>query len=385
MAVSSAPSCSPACDELGGELVITLGALLADSPHTRRDPGHGHRQLSPSWSTGSSASSRRTNGPTGIVGISRCPHAARHPGGVLLGGGPALRRPAAVTREATLALIGQIEGLLEVSIPLGATCARRRGVGSASVDELAQEDEHRRLRPRPGGDAATPPTCRRPPARRSPGSSSATSSAAGATTKTDRRAIADFRVSRPAVSPCGNAVRPRTLYLGWNMVPHPDRPLDARREDPRAGFAERPPRCTEELTAALRERILVVDGAMGTAIQRDRPDEAGYRGERFADWPSDLSGNNDLLTLTQPDIIAGDPPRVPRGRRRHHRDQHVQRQRHLAVRLRHGGARLRAQLRGGPAGPRGVRRGRPTARPSGRATWPAPSARPRAPRRSRPT
>ena len=50
---------------------------------------------------------------------------------------------------------------------------------------------------------------------------------------------------------------------------------------------------------------MVLDGAMGTAIQRDRPDEAGYRGERFADWPSDLQGNNDLLTLTQPDIIAG--------------------------------------------------------------------------------
>jgi 5-methyltetrahydrofolate--homocysteine methyltransferase len=65
------------------------------------------------------------------------------------------------------------------------------------------------------------------------------------------------------------------------------------------------PDVTEELTRALRERIMVIDGAMGTAIQRDRPDEAGYRGERFADWPSDLIGNNDLLTLTQPDIIAG--------------------------------------------------------------------------------
>ncbi len=64
------------------------------------------------------------------------------------------------------------------------------------------------------------------------------------------------------------------------------------------------PDCTEELTAALRRRILVIDGAMGTAIQRDRPDEAGYRGERFSDWPSDLIGNNDLLTLTQPHIIA---------------------------------------------------------------------------------
>ena len=54
----------------------------------------------------------------------------------------------------------------------------------------------------------------------------------------------------------------------------------------------------------MRERILVLDGAMGTAIQRDRPDEAGYRGERFADWPSDLQGNNDLLTLTQPEIVT---------------------------------------------------------------------------------
>ncbi|CAM3807510.1 methionine synthase [Nocardioides marinus] len=66
------------------------------------------------------------------------------------------------------------------------------------------------------------------------------------------------------------------------------------------------PDATEELSRALRERILVIDGAMGTAIQRDRPDEAGYRGERFKDWTGeDLQGNNDLLTITQPDIIAG--------------------------------------------------------------------------------
>ncbi|HET7798862.1 MAG TPA: homocysteine S-methyltransferase family protein, partial [Humibacillus xanthopallidus] len=64
------------------------------------------------------------------------------------------------------------------------------------------------------------------------------------------------------------------------------------------------PDVTESLTAALTERIMIIDGAMGTAIQRDRPDEAGYRGERFADWPSDVQGNNDLLTLTQPQIIA---------------------------------------------------------------------------------
>ncbi|WGL50815.1 methionine synthase [Nocardioides sp. BP30] len=65
------------------------------------------------------------------------------------------------------------------------------------------------------------------------------------------------------------------------------------------------PDATEALTAALRQRIMVIDGAMGTAIQRDRPDEAGYRGERFKDWPTDVIGNNDLLTLTQPEIIAG--------------------------------------------------------------------------------
>ncbi len=65
------------------------------------------------------------------------------------------------------------------------------------------------------------------------------------------------------------------------------------------------PDVTDELTAALTSRVMVLDGAMGTAIQRDRPDEAGYRGERFKDWPSDVQGNNDLLSLTAPEIIAG--------------------------------------------------------------------------------
>ncbi len=64
------------------------------------------------------------------------------------------------------------------------------------------------------------------------------------------------------------------------------------------------PDATAALTELLRSRIAVIDGAMGTAIQRDRPDEAGYRGERFADWPSDVEGNNDLLTLTQPELVA---------------------------------------------------------------------------------
>ncbi|MCW2576727.1 MAG: metH, partial [Modestobacter sp.] len=69
--------------------------------------------------------------------------------------------------------------------------------------------------------------------------------------------------------------------------------------------AELRPDARATLTALLQQRILVLDGAMGTAIQRDRPDEAGYRGERFADWPSDVQGNNDLLSLTAPSIITG--------------------------------------------------------------------------------
>ena len=65
------------------------------------------------------------------------------------------------------------------------------------------------------------------------------------------------------------------------------------------------PDATADLTAALNERILVLDGAMGTMIQRHGLSEADYRGQRFADWRSDVQGNNDLLSLTQPEIIGG--------------------------------------------------------------------------------
>ncbi|MDQ6972648.1 MAG: methionine synthase, partial [Mariprofundaceae bacterium] len=54
---------------------------------------------------------------------------------------------------------------------------------------------------------------------------------------------------------------------------------------------------------AMSRHILILDGAMGTMIQRHKLEEAEYRGERFADWPSELKGNNDLLSLTQPQII----------------------------------------------------------------------------------
>jgi len=58
-----------------------------------------------------------------------------------------------------------------------------------------------------------------------------------------------------------------------------------------------------ELRAALAARILVIDGAMGTMLQDEELEAADYRGERFADHPGDLKGNNDLLSLTRPDVV----------------------------------------------------------------------------------
>jgi 5-methyltetrahydrofolate--homocysteine methyltransferase len=62
-------------------------------------------------------------------------------------------------------------------------------------------------------------------------------------------------------------------------------------------------RRSEQLRAEAARRILFLDGAMGTMIQGHALQEADYRGERFADWPRDLKGNNDLLSLTRPEVI----------------------------------------------------------------------------------
>lgn len=61
---------------------------------------------------------------------------------------------------------------------------------------------------------------------------------------------------------------------------------------------------TDILNALFKQRILILDGAMGTMIQRAKLEEEDYRGERFADWESPLKGMNDLLVLTQPELIA---------------------------------------------------------------------------------
>lgn len=60
-----------------------------------------------------------------------------------------------------------------------------------------------------------------------------------------------------------------------------------------------------DIRKELKKKILIIDGAMGTMIQRHKLTEGDYRGDRFKDWPSDVKGNNDLLSLTRPDIIIG--------------------------------------------------------------------------------
>ncbi|MDB9706907.1 homocysteine S-methyltransferase family protein, partial [Porticoccaceae bacterium] len=61
---------------------------------------------------------------------------------------------------------------------------------------------------------------------------------------------------------------------------------------------------TDKIRQAAEQRILILDGAMGTMIQRHTLEEEDFRGQRFANWHTDLKGNNDLLSLTQPDIIC---------------------------------------------------------------------------------
>jgi len=59
----------------------------------------------------------------------------------------------------------------------------------------------------------------------------------------------------------------------------------------------------DQITAASANRILMLDGAMGTMLQKQQLEEEDFRGERFKDWPSPLKGNNDLLVLTKPEAV----------------------------------------------------------------------------------
>ena len=71
---------------------------------------------------------------------------------------------------------------------------------------------------------------------------------------------------------------------------------------PPSSHPDRPARVAA-LERLLRERIVVLDGAMGTMLQRTRLSEADVRGARFADWPHELRGNLDLLSLTRPELV----------------------------------------------------------------------------------
>ena len=88
------------------------------------------------------------------------------------------------------------------------------------------------------------------------------------------------------------------------------------------------------LPQILKERIVVLDGAMGTMIQRYKLSEADYRGERFADHPKSLKGNNDLLSLTRPDVIAEIHEQYLAAGADIDRDQHLRRDLGRAGRLR---------------------------------------------------
>ena len=101
-----------------------------------------------------------------------------------------------------------------------------------------------------------------------------------------------------------------------HIAPKADRPGPAGKDAPAPRVAAAPFAVTpadeaarqeriERLKRLLDERIVLLDGAMGTMVQQHRLDERGYRGERFRAHGRDLKGNNDILTLTQPDVIAG--------------------------------------------------------------------------------
>ena len=93
------------------------------------------------------------------------------------------------------------------------------------------------------------------------------------------------------------------------------------------------------LTSAARERILILDGAMGTEIQDRKFSEADFRGERFKGWNHDLKGNNDLLILSA-GCDPGHPSRLLPGGLGYRGDEHFLLHEHSPGRLPYGDARL---------------------------------------------
>ena len=112
-----------------------------------------------------------------------------------------------------------------------------------------------------------------------------------------------------------------------------------------------------ELRQLLAQRLLILDGAMGTMVQRHGLTEADYRGARFADHAHDLKGNNDLLVLTRPDVIGGIHAEYLEAGADILETCTFNSTARVAGRLQAGRAGLRTELRRREAGARPVRRG----------------------------
>jgi proteasome assembly chaperone (PAC2) family protein len=128
-----------ACDDLGGELVVTLGALLADTPHTRPIPVTG-TATEPDLVDRLSLEQSTYEGPTGIVGVFQDACIRLDVPSVSYWAAVPFYVAQPPCPKATLALIGQLEDLLEVSIPLGDLPEDARA-WERGVDELAEEDD----------------------------------------------------------------------------------------------------------------------------------------------------------------------------------------------------------------------------------------------------
>ena len=137
---SSAPSCSPPATTSAAELVVTLGRAARRHPAHPADPGHRHRHRA---RAGRPAQARAVDVRGPDRHRRRLPgrlRPARHPGGVATGPPSRTTSPQPPCPKATLALLGQLEDLLEVSIPLGDLPEDARA-WERGVDELAEEDE----------------------------------------------------------------------------------------------------------------------------------------------------------------------------------------------------------------------------------------------------
>ena len=174
------------------------------------------------------------------------------------------------------------------------------------------------------------------------------------------------------------------VYAICHLLGVRSQPGRAGRVSADAASMIRPSAVEAELRRAPREAHPGARRRHGHGIQALKLDEAGYRGARFADWPSDLRGNNDILILSQPDAVRGIHLNYFRAGADIVCDQHLllDPRSPRPITARRSSSPSSTSRR--PPRPRGGR-DRRTPKTAGRASLPAPSARPTAPPRSRPT